>query len=106
DGARHAHDVVVAVGDGGLAHHEGHGPGLARLLVDVGDTAPAEMVRPGRMGLKCSNSCSPCRMRPMSTPRSWSSVSVPARSLRQVTGKVGGAMMSPHGDARPTSSSR
>jgi len=42
----------------------------------------------------------------MSTPRSFSIAPVSAFSSRNVVGKVGGAMMSPHSEARPTVSSR
>src|ERR1700730_13159890 len=62
-------------------------------------------VSPGRIGLWCSNSCSPCRMREMSTPRSRSMLPVSAFSSRNVVGNVGGAMMSPDSEARPTASS-
>ncbi len=49
--AHEGDEVVVGVGDGGLADDEGHGTGLARLFVDVGDAEPAEigLARPDRL---------------------------------------------------------
>src|SRR6266511_2852256 len=49
--AHEGDDVVLGIGDRGLADDEGHGPGLAGLFVDVGDAEPAEIVlaRPDRL---------------------------------------------------------
>src|SRR6266545_1764779 len=49
--AHEGDDVVLGIGDRGLADDEGHGPGLAGLFVDVGDAEPAEigLARPDRL---------------------------------------------------------